>query len=147
MTRTAVVLWLMTPMASSSAMKPASTSSRGVAGDGDHVQAHGADGRHRLQLLEGQRTLPRRGDHARVLAHGDEGAREAPHGGGGHGAALLHGVGEQGQGRGRAAGARALQAHGLQDFAHASRPAPAWAPARGPRCRRARRAARPPAAR
>ena len=107
------------PMAASSAMMAESVVGGGVAGDGDHVQAHGADAGHGLQLVQGQGALRRGGDHALVLADGDEGAGEAAHVVGGHDAALFHRVVEQRQRGGRAVGAADLQAHLLQDAGHA----------------------------
>ena len=43
---------------------------RGVAGDGDHVQANGAHAGHGLELLERKRTGLDGGDHAGVLGRG-----------------------------------------------------------------------------
>ena len=91
----------------------------GVAGDGDHVQTHRAHAGHGLQLVQGEGPGAGSGDHALVLADGDEGAGQAAHVGGGHDAPFLHRVVEQGQGGGGAVGAAGLQAHLLQDAGHA----------------------------
>ena len=64
----------------------------GVAGDGDHIQAHGAHAGHGLQLIQAQGALGCGGDHALVLADGDEGTGEAADMVGRHHAALFHRV-------------------------------------------------------
>ena len=118
MRRTAVVLLLIMPMAHSSAMMPKMASCGGIARHGDHVEAHGAHAGHGLQLLDGQRPVLGRADHAGVLGHGDEGAGQAAHGRRRHDAALLHGVVQHGERR-RGAGAAALaHADGFQDLGH-----------------------------
>ena len=78
MTRTAVVLLLIMPMALSSAMMPKMVSGGGVAGDGDHVQAHAC------KRLSWPRASPDdsepvlgRADHAGILGYGDERAGQA----------------------------------------------------------------------
>ena len=91
----------------------------GVAGDGDHVQANGAHTGHGLQLIQVEGARAGGGDHALVLADGDEGAGQAAHVGGGHDAPFLHCVVEQGQGGGGAVGTAGLQAHLLQNAGHA----------------------------
>ncbi|CAN3998231.1 Cysteine-rich CPCC domain-containing protein, partial [Dysosmobacter welbionis] len=85
----------------------------------DHVQAHGTDAGHGLQLVQAEGPCLCGGDHALVLADGDEGAGEAAHRGGRHDAALLHRVVQQGQRRRSAVGAADLQAHLLQNAGHA----------------------------
>ena len=57
-------------------------------------------------------------DHAVVLADGDESARQAANVVGGHDAALLDGVVEQGEAGGGAAAAAGLKAHLLEDVGH-----------------------------
>ena len=54
MMRTAVVFWLIMPMAASSAMMAEMRLRRRVAGDGDHVQPHRADAGHRFELFQRQ---------------------------------------------------------------------------------------------
>ena len=58
-------------------------------------------------------------DHAVVLADGDERARQAADMVGGHDAALLDGVVQQGEAGGGAAAAAGLKAHLLEDVGHA----------------------------
>ena len=86
-----------------------------VAGDGDHVEPDGADAGHRLELLDRELSGARRGDHAGVLAHGDERAREPADVAGRHHAALFHRVIEEREGSGRARRADALEPHLLED--------------------------------
>ena len=81
---------------------------RGVAGDDDHVETHGADGGHGFQLLNGQGAAAGGVDHAGVLGDGDEGSGKAADVGGGHDAAFLHGVVQEGQGGGGAGAAAGL---------------------------------------
>ena len=92
---------------------------RGVAGNGDHVQAHGADAGHGFQLFQAQQAGGGGRLDAGVFRNRDEGAGQAAHGRGGEGAALFHGIVEHGQ-HGRGAGRTdAGQAHALEDLAHA----------------------------
>ena len=105
MMRTAVVLELTMPMAASSAMMAEMVSAGVSPGTAimsrptEHTQVMASS----LSSVQGPGAGG--GDHALVLAHRDERAGQAAHVGGGHDAALLHRVVEQGQGRGGAVGA------------------------------------------
>ena len=139
MRRTAVVLLLIMPMAHSSAMMPKMVSTGGIARHGDHVEAHGAYAGHGLQLLDGQRPVLGGADHAGILGHGDERAREAAHGRRRHDAALLHGVVQHGERRRGARGRRTGPRRWLPGSRPRNRPRRAWGPATGPGCPAARR--------
>ena len=143
-TRTAVVLWLMTPMATSSAIRAGEGLGVGVAGDGDHVEADRADGRHRLELGEGQVAVSTASRQRGVLAHGDERAGEAADGRGGEAAPLLHRVVQQRERGRRAGGADLRRRPSPGGSRRRCRPPAASGPARGRRSRRPRRAARRP---
>ena len=90
----------------------------GVARDDDHIDAHRADGGHGFQLFNGQAADLGGVDHAGVLADRDEGTGQTAHVVGGHHAALLHGVVQQGQTGGGAAAAAGLKAHLFQNVGH-----------------------------
>ena len=90
-----------------------------VAGDADHVQTDRANGGHCFELFERQYAALCRCDHARVLADGDERARQTADVAGCHDAALFDRVVEHGE-RCRGAGAAAdLESHGFEDACHA----------------------------
>ena len=91
----------------------------GVARDDDHIDAHRADSCHGFQLFDGQAAALGGVDHAVVLADGDESARQAANVVGGHDAALLDRVVQQGQAGGGAAAAAGLKAHLFEDVGHA----------------------------
>src|SRR5699024_11029254 len=64
--------------------------SRGIARDGDHVEADGANAGHGLELVHGDGPLAHGVDHALVLGHRDEGTGKPTHARASHHAALLH---------------------------------------------------------
>ena len=119
------------PMAHASAMIAGDRLGGGVAGDRDHVEAHASTPRHRLELLDAERAVSAARDHPGVLAHGDEGARQAAGGRCPHGAALLDGVVEQRERGGRARPAAPARRPSPRGSRRRSRPPPAWARARG----------------
>ena len=92
--------------------------SRGIARNGDHVEAHRAYAGHGLKLLEGQATGRSRVDHVLVFGDRDERPRQAAHVGGRHNAALLDLVVEHGERRCGAGSADLFEADLLQHFAH-----------------------------
>ena len=127
-------------------MMAATVLRRRGAGDGYHVQPHGADAGHGLQLVDGERAARRGGYHPLVLADGDEGAGEAAH------ARSWPSRRPSSRRRSAARGppwcraCRRPPGPSPPGCGPRCRPRPAWAPGRGRRCRRARPAAgRPPA--
>ena len=91
----------------------------GAAGYSDHVQSHGAHAGHGLQLVDGQCTVQRGGDHTLVLRHGDKRAGQAAHMAGRHNAALFHRVVQQRQRRRGTVGTADSKPHLLQNTGHA----------------------------
>ena len=81
--------------------------SRGIARNGDHVEAHRAHAGHGFELLDGQAIGRSRVDHVLVFGDRDERAGQAAHVGGRHDAALLDLVVEHGERR-RGAGSADL---------------------------------------
>ena len=82
---------------------------RRVPGHRDHVEAHGADTGHGLQLVDGQGAFTGRADHSGVLGDGNERAGETAHVGACHDAAFLDRVVEQRKRRRGPVGAAAFQ--------------------------------------
>ena len=70
---------------------------RGVAGNDDHIQTHGANGGHGFQLLNGQRATAGCVDHTCVLRYRDKGSGQAAYAGGGHYAAFFDSIVEYSQ--------------------------------------------------
>ena len=72
--------------------------SRGVAGNGNHVKAYGADTGHGFQFFQAEAAFFYGLNHTQVFAHRNESAGEAAYAGGGHEAAFFHSIIQEGQG-------------------------------------------------
>ena len=87
----------------------------GVTGNRDHVQAHRADGGHRLKLVQGDVSGGCGFNHADILRDRDEGPGEATDVRARHEAALLHRIVEQRKCRNGAVGTDGFQTHLFED--------------------------------
>ena len=90
----------------------------GVAGNGYHVQADGADGGHSLELIQGNLAGGGGFNHADILRDRNEGAGKTADVRAGHETSLLNRVVEQREGRDGAVGADGFQTHLLEDVSH-----------------------------
>ena len=82
---------------------------RCIAGDDDHIQSDGADGRHSFQFFDGQGAAAGGSNHAGIFGHRDKGAGQTADVAGCHQAAFFDSIIEHGQRGSRAAGTALLQ--------------------------------------